>query len=237
MLNKVRAAFAAYRLYADPNRLDQFLDMVTRLADAEKLGALADVLAKTSAVAASSLEERRLIVVDPDALGRCPAGSLGWAVHDHCVTNGIHPATFPKRPNETRAQFVLAHIENTHDVWHAVTGFAADAPGEIGLQAFYLAQFPNLVGLILLGIAPLHALAKDPSSYPELLEQVTRGWLLGKRASCLFGVPWDALWSRPLEDVRRELGIDLAGVDRAMEPGTRELARRVPRAVALAASA
>jgi ubiquinone biosynthesis protein Coq4 len=123
---------------------------------------------------------------------------------------------------------VLAHIENTHDVWHPVTGFAADPAGEIGLQAFYLAQFPNPIGLILLGIAPLHTASKDPFSYPRLLEEITRGWLLGKRARSLFGYAWDESWNRPLEDVRRELGIDLAGVAAAMEPGTRELALRLP---------
>ena len=37
--------------------------------------------------------------------------------------------------------YVRAHLRETHDVWHPVTGFDTDVAGELGLQAFYLAQF------------------------------------------------------------------------------------------------
>jgi ubiquinone biosynthesis protein Coq4 len=233
MFDRIRAMAAGYRLYKDPSRIDEFLEMVTRLTTAARIEPLADVIAATGPRAARACKERRLMRVEPDELAACPPGSLGRAVHEHCVTNGIHPSTFPRRPNETPAQFVLAHIENTHDVWHPVTGFGADLPGEIGLQAFYLAQFPNPIGLLLMGMVPLRAATQEPGEYPRMFEAIVRGWLLGKRAAGLFGYAWDEHWDRPLEEVRRELGVDLAGVTAAMDPGTQAMDLRLATAARL----
>jgi ubiquinone biosynthesis protein Coq4 len=227
MLNKLRLGLAAFRIYRDPDRLGDVLDAVSRLASSNDVEQLAEILEASSPAASEALRAREVIQYDPLELARCPEGSLGRAVHDHCAAYGIHPSTFPQRPAETAGQFALVHIENTHDIWHPVCGFGSDAMGEIGLQAFYLAQFPNLLGLLLLGIAPLHLLSNEPFEYPRLMEEITRGWLLGKRAKPLFGFRWDRVWDRPLEEVRRELGIDIEAVQRIMEPGTTELSRRL----------
>jgi ubiquinone biosynthesis protein Coq4 len=227
MFDRIRAVAAGYRLFKDPTRIDEFLEMVTRLTKDGRADPVADAVMRSSPLAARACEERRLMKVDPDELAACPPGSLGRAVHEHCVANGIHPSTFPRRPNRTPAEFVLAHIENTHDVWHPVTAFAADVAGEVGLQAFYLAQFPNTIGLLIRGLAPIQAATRDLAGYPRLFEEMTRGWLLGKRASGLFGYPWDEHWNRPLADVRRELGIDLEAVAAAMGPGTETMIERL----------
>jgi ubiquinone biosynthesis protein Coq4 len=108
---------------------------------------------------------------------------------------------------------VVAYLYDTHDVWHVVTGFSTDVAGELGLQAFYLAQFPaTLAGMILLaGFA--NTLFLNFEDRDARMTAITRGWLLGKRASSLFGVRWSDLWSTPLSEVRAQLHLDLPAVD------------------------
>lgn len=80
-----------------------------------------------------------------------------------------------------------------------------------------------MLGLFLLGIAHFRILTHEREQYPRLMEEVTRGWLLGKRARSLFGVRWDAMWERPLSEVRRDLGIAIDEVERAIAPCSRDL--------------
>jgi ubiquinone biosynthesis protein Coq4 len=210
MFNEARLALAAFRIYRDPDRLDEVLEAAPRLAKKEDLDRLATSICEASPAFAAALAERRIMKLDLAELAARPGGSLGRAVFDHCTRWKIDPRTFPRRPNTTAGDYVIVHIENTHDVWHAVTGFDSDMIGEIGLQAFYLAQFPNLLGLMLLGLANLRVLRYEPTSYPRLMDEITRGWLGGKRAKPLLGVRWDDWWDRPLAEVQRELGIDAA---------------------------
>jgi ubiquinone biosynthesis protein Coq4 len=225
--NTLRIALAAYRVYHDPDRLDEVLDAGARLAaeNETEVARLAEQFGRQSEAAAQAIRERTLTTYDLEELARCPAGSLGRAVYEHCAKYGIHPSTFPKRPTRTPGEFILAHLENTHDVWHPVCGFGSDAIGELGLQCFYLAQFPNLLGLLLLAIALLRAFTTEPESYPRLLDEISRGWLLGKRALPLFGVRWDRMWDRPLAEIRAELHIDIDGADAATAPSFADFAQ------------
>ena len=43
--------------------------------------------------------------------------------------------------------------------------------------------------------------------------EIARGWIMGRRAGALFGVPWRELFDQPLSDVRRALGIDADAID------------------------
>lgn len=216
MLDQARLFLAAARVYRDPNRLDEVLEAATRLARGNDMKRLTTHFREKSADAATALAERRLIEVDIARLSACPEGSLGRAVADHCTRWGIDPATFPRRPNSTPEEYVIAHIENTHDVWHPVTGFGNDVPGELGLQAFYLAQFPNLLGLLLLSIFHFKALRDPAHEYEAFMDEIARGWIMGKRAKPLFGVRWDQWWERPLDDVRRELNLPTASEARSL---------------------
>ncbi|NVL83997.1 Coq4 family protein, partial [Escherichia coli] len=91
--------------------------------------------------------------------------------------------------------FLRAHLYETHDVWHVVTGFGTDWRAEIGLQAFYLAQIPGPLSAALLGVGCLRLAAYDMKSRDGVMDAVVRGWTMGKRARAFFGVRWNHLWS------------------------------------------
>jgi ubiquinone biosynthesis protein COQ4 len=114
--------------------------------------------------------------------------------------------------------FVRAHLYETHDVWHVVTGFATDVPGELGLQAFYFAQLPGKLPTAILAAAFVNTLIKHFEEREPRMQEIVRGYLLGRQARPLFGVRWDALWSAPLAEVRAQLQLDRAAVDGVMQP-------------------
>ena len=92
-------------------------------------------------------------------------------------------------------------------MWHAVTGFATDVAGELGLQSFYAAQLPGGLPLMLLATGFLNTALFAHHDRERRLDAVTRGWEMGRRAKPLFGVPWASLWGHPLGEVRAMLNV------------------------------
>lgn len=227
MMDELAMAGAAYRLFRDPTRLQDVLDTGTRITAGIDLEKFAKRLGDMAPWTKEQLRTRRVLDYDPVALGKCAPGTLGRAVHDHCAKWEITPKTFENtRPNETPGQHILVHIENTHDIWHPVMAMEADPPGEVGVQAFYMGQMPNLLGVLCIGIAHFRVLKYTPLEYPVLMDTVARGWILGKRALPLFGVPWEEWFDRPLADVRKELHVDVDEVRAFMDRGTAEADKR-----------
>jgi ubiquinone biosynthesis protein Coq4 len=226
MWNELQMMRAGYRLLEDPTRLDQVLDVAGRLASAQN--------DKLAAIRAEDLPEplrkaykdRYIIAWDLESLRACPLGSLGRRLHQHCSAFGINPATFPARPIDTPAAYAMAHVENTHDIWHVVAGFGSDTVGELGLQAFAMAQFPNILGPFILGLAHLHAFKNQRPDYGFMMDEMCRGWLLGKRATLLLGVRWDTLFDTPLSTVQAMFGIEGREVAEVLAPSADDYVER-----------
>ncbi len=75
----------------------------------------------------------RLPYLDLDELeASCAPGSVGHTVATHMKKCGLNPNIF--RPAEVRSKedYAVVHLTETHDIWHVVTGFGNDEPGEIG---------------------------------------------------------------------------------------------------------
>src|SRR5581483_1426369 len=86
------------------------------------------------------LEERPSIDrehVDFDALRRLPDGTLGREYVRFLDDNHITPDVFQKPEiGDDRIAYVMQRVRQTHDLWHVLTGYTPDVPGEILLQAF-----------------------------------------------------------------------------------------------------
>ena len=154
----------------------------------------------------------RLGTIDLDALASLPRGSLGERFGTHMIEAKLDPAAIPTLPSEDAGSYVSAHLYETHDIWHVVTGFGTDVAGEMGLQAFYFAQFPAFLSAAILSAALLNTMMFAMDDRDRRMEATARGWDLGKRAKPLFGVNWAARWNEPLEDVRASLAIPREGV-------------------------
>jgi ubiquinone biosynthesis protein COQ4 len=211
-LSTLRAVGAFVKLATDLGRLNEVFSLADGLADPVNLGAVRDHVARDG-VGAAALRERSRVRVDIASLRALPPGTLGRAFAEHMIANDLDPAAIPTLPDGDELAYIRAHLYETHDLWHVVTGFGTDVPGELGLQAFYSAQLPGKLPTAILAAAFVNTLVKHFEERDARLQQIVRGFVLGRRARQLFGVRWDELWSTPLVEVRRLLDVDLAALD------------------------
>jgi len=59
--------------------------------------------------------------------------------------------------------------------------------------------------------APSARSRPSPRTSRSCATPIVQGWQMGRAARPLFGARWNELWERPLEEVRRELGVKALG--------------------------
>jgi ubiquinone biosynthesis protein COQ4 len=204
-----RALWSFVDLVRHPEHLDRVFEISNALSGTRRdvLARMRDHLAKDPRGAKAIAEKPRLSV-NLGELAALPPGTLGRTFADHMRANGLDPAAIPTLPSDGELEYVRAHLYETHDVWHVVTGFETDVAGELGLQAFYAAQTPGGLPLMLLAMGFLNTAIYSMADRERRLDAISRGWAMGQRARPLFGVRWADLWSRPLGEVRESLGIE-----------------------------
>ena len=204
----LRASLAFVRVVMNPNNLTQvirFVDALTSLPVVS--GPLVEAM-RGSEQGRRALETKvRFGRVDIEALAQCPPGSLGQAFASYLKSNGLDPSALPARKAVTDAEYVSAHLYETHDIWHVVTGFQTDVAGELGLQAVYAAQLPSRVAVGILAIGMVQTLFKGFADREARFEQIVRGWQMGRRAAPLIGFDWRSMLNAQLLEVRQQLGL------------------------------
>jgi ubiquinone biosynthesis protein COQ4 len=205
----VRAVWSFVDLVRNPDHLDRVFEIADAMSEQriDVIEKMRDHFARDPR-AAAALRDKRRLAIRLDELLALPVGTLGRTYAEHMRANGLDPASIPTLESKSELEFVRAHLYETHDVWHALTGFTTDVAGELGLQAFYAAQAPGGLPLMLLAMGLLNTAIYAMGERERRLEAITRGWQMGKRARTLFGVRWDEHWNRPIDDVRKLLGID-----------------------------
>lgn len=214
----VKAAYQVARTIRDPERLEDIVDLAGVFVPPQKLRRLTDSLWHIPSGAEALRERPRMGAVDVAALRTLPPGTLGRAFADHLLENGLR--VLPCLPAQTDTEYVRAHLLEVHDVWHVLTGFSTQVAGELGVQAFSLAQLgsPFAAGILTGGLA--NTLLFAFSERDVRMRAIVRGWLLGKRARPLFGGAWARMWERPLEEVRAAFGLEVTAVEALLPPVT-----------------
>ena len=85
----------------------------------------------------------------------------------------------------TEGGWFFAHMRETHDIWHVATGFGTDVAGELGLQAFYLAQLKAPLSTLLLSVGMLNTFLYAMDDRDWRMRNIVRGWLMGKEGPLL----------------------------------------------------
>ncbi len=215
-LHAARALRSGLRIAKDPNRLDdvfKLFDAASKVMEGSAMARLIVDALKQDPTGAAAFRDRPRLDVDLVQLRQLAVGTLGYEFAAHMDRLGLDPAAIPKLEAPDEFNYAIAYLYDSHDVWHVVTGFPTDVAGELGLQAFYLAQFPARLAAMILLSGFANTLFVNFDDRDARMTAITRGWLLGKRASSLFGVRWSDLWSTPLTDVRARLSLDLPAVD------------------------
>ncbi|MFO0573145.1 MAG: Coq4 family protein [Polyangia bacterium] len=155
---------------------------------------------------------------DLEVLARLPEGTLGRCFAERMLAQGLKVVFYPEFPVVDDLSYIEMRLRSTHDVWHTVTGFGITPAGELGLQAFMLAQLDAPLPAALIGGGLLRSLIGEPPPGLEtrtILAEVARGFELGLAARPLFAQKWETGWDRPLIEWQRQLGLPVSGGDPA----------------------
>ncbi|NUP10927.1 MAG: hypothetical protein HOW73_33190 [Polyangiaceae bacterium] len=210
LISLARAVVAYGKIVRDPNQLAEVFSLADSLSEPTMMERIAKSF-RAQPAGARALAERKRVRVNLDELDRLPEDTLGRAYAKFMRDNGLMPESLPSLEVTNEHDFIRAHLYETHDMWHAMTGFESDVAGELGLQGFYAAQVDGPLATAILAAGMLNTALFALHDRDARLDAITVGWLAGRRAKSLFGFDWEASWRRPLADVRREMGINPEG--------------------------
>jgi ubiquinone biosynthesis protein Coq4 len=163
---------------------------------------------RADARTATAFEHRpRIGRLDLDALARLPAGTLGQVFAAYVEERGLNPYLFEPMPDETDGDYVMAHLLETHDIWHIATGSETDVAGEFRLMSFYAAQTGLSSASMLLTLGFANTTLFAPDELRTRMQAICDGWELGKRSQPLFGTDWKSLWDVPLSEIRSRFSL------------------------------
>jgi ubiquinone biosynthesis protein COQ4 len=202
-------------LLADPEDLPQVFTLLEALSG-DTIERIDRRLAESDAGRRIRAERPDIVPLleDREALRRLPAGSLGRAYlafmeSENVSAAGIMDADARGRtsPDELPPDlaYVNRRLRDTHDLWHAVTGYKGDVLGETALLAFTLAQAwnPGIALLVAVGLFKTTGGADGAAARALILD----GFRRGRRAAWLPEQPWESMLALPVAEVRAKLGV------------------------------
>ena len=145
-----------------------------------------------------------------EELGQLPEGTLGYEYAQHMKKHHIQPLEISRDLIEAAKTnpFALRFVA-THDIFHILLGFDTTYAGEIGVLGFTIGQnysrFLNTYETIVKHFYPL----VFRSQAKQIRSNLSRGKAMGEKAQCLLAYPFETNWSRPIEEIRTELGLVL----------------------------
>lgn len=140
-------------------------------------------------------------------LQKLTEGSVGKVYSDHMVKNNLQPDFYKIHAIVNDTTYMMMWMRQTHDFWHAITGFQTSVPHELGLQAFMQAQVNTPLAPLLIGGRIIAATFKNFGEVREILDSVSKGWTMGRDAKCIFPIHWDKHLQTPMSELRKEFGI------------------------------
>jgi ubiquinone biosynthesis protein COQ4 len=210
-----RAGSALAALMRDPDDLPQVFALIDSLSGTAPHRLLFRF--RRSKTGARILRERRDIVPvldDREALRALPEGTLGRAYLAFVESEGISPkgirdasgegTTLSGRRRPESFVYLHARMRDTHDLWHAATGYKGDVVGELSLLAFTLAQNWNTAVAVIV----LTAILKGFGG--EKIATIGDGFRRGWAAAWLPAQDWESLLALPLVEVRERLALGSA---------------------------
>ncbi|MBD2301763.1 Coq4 family protein [Nostoc sp. FACHB-190] len=208
-LNTLKGAIT---LFIDPGRADATPDIEDGMINI-KATKLAIEYIKSKPEVTQIIQERYIAPPpDMEAIGKCPEGSLGYAFAKYIKDTGFDPNYYRGLKITDDTSYILHRLRQTHDIWHVVTGLGFDVNGELGLQAFCLAQIRIPLPIILLAGGLMRTLINAPEQMDNLLTQIAIGYRMGAKAKPLIAQKWEENWNKPLSQWRSDLGIEPTSV-------------------------
>jgi ubiquinone biosynthesis protein COQ4 len=199
-VTRIRTAVHALRILADDPANTYYGPLVNVCMDSETYAELARTWRETS-------EGRRLLdqrptlqgrELDLEALARLPAGTLGHEFVRYFRNNGIEPfvTTFPIAND---VDYLSKRYRETHDLFHVITGYGTDEPGEMELQAFVLGNLGLRQAVLILAYSIPRRIGQEGfQGLGAYLGRLRAAYLRGRRSREMLSVSYDRLWEQPV---------------------------------------
>lgn len=205
----MKTAVGVFGLVQDSTSLKSVFDINDGLRNSEAMQAATAYLKSVPEMA--QLIGDRYIAPQPDLEGllTLPDQSLGRVYASKMMAEGFNPNFYPQLPVDNELDYIRLRVRQTHDIWHAVTGFDTDELGEIALQAFGLAQmhYPSAVLIIAASLISGIKQPQQPESLNAIFKAITVGYHMGEQAKLFLAQKWEEGWSKPLAEWRAELSV------------------------------
>ncbi|MBD2099992.1 Coq4 family protein [Leptolyngbya sp. FACHB-261] len=193
----------------------RFSELVNYLVNAPAYQLAVDELQQGDSTARAIIQERYSAPIPPlEMLLNLPQDSLGYVYATSLQAAGLKPldadpSLFSWERVTSDVSYVEYRYQITHDLWHVVTGFDTSPLGELGLQAFYLAQFRLPSALVALVGGLVGFMVSSPEVLPVLISTLEQGWQMGKTAKQLIAQKWEESWEKPVSQWQEELNIQI----------------------------
>lgn len=147
-----------------------------------------------------------------ERLALCPKESLGGAFHSLIVDNGFDLEVLDREALSLAdlpapLDYLNARILQCHDLWHLLAGYRTTALHEVAISAFQMAQFGHHYSSMFLAMVLTKTAVTQPAALPLFLDTILTAWVHGRETPPLIGLDWEAIWDRPLDVLRAELGV------------------------------
>lgn len=145
--------------------------------------------------------------IDLQKLNQLDKSSLGYAFSQHMLSHDLAVDFFPDIKIERPIDYLALRLRQTHDVWHVLAGFDISVEGEIGLQAFSLAQTNSPLAALIVAGGILHVLQNEPKKLLSLFNKIVSGYQMGKNCKFLLNYRIEEMWEENLEKLRLDFGL------------------------------
>jgi ubiquinone biosynthesis protein Coq4 len=170
-----------------------------------------DALALGNSNVSEMLADRYLSPTpEVDDLAALPDGTLGrefarYLVDNELDANLLRESAFidAHRARGDEVGYLAERGFQLHDLFHVLTGYDTTPLGEVRVVSFTVAQIPAPYPAMIIATRPLQMVLYRPELLPWVMDAITEGWALGRRAKPLTGVHWEEYWDHPLSDLRQ----------------------------------
>ncbi|WP_431630492.1 Coq4 family protein [Alkalinema pantanalense] len=200
----LQAAQGFINLVNNPSQTEAVFDLADGLRPTDLYQQFIDYAYAQPEVAAIVQGRYKPPAIDLEQLLTYPTDSLGYGYASTLKAMNLDPNFYRQIPIEDDYSYLAIRMRQTHDIWHLITGFGTDLAGEMGLQAFTLAQTHSPLSVTILAATLLHTL-KMNGPLNQVVESLQRGWQMGLQAKPFLAQTWEAGWEKSIADWRSEL--------------------------------